>query len=133
LTDSQIKGLKTAIPLLATILGVTPAFLYERQRALVRSGVLTPEPGRGPGSGTSFSWENVCALLAAVLLAKGLAELDLLAKPEIKLMSVAIRRSMYDRQPYSHRRDAMSGMSTLLTFSASALRAIDRLIEGREA
>ena len=46
-----MASLKGYIPGLARILGTTPDALYERQRALVRAGLLDQGAGRGPGRG----------------------------------------------------------------------------------
>jgi hypothetical protein len=64
------------LPQLADVLGTTPAALYERQRALVRQGVLRPLVGRGPGSGVELSADAVAALLISVGAAWSLSEVD---------------------------------------------------------
>lgn len=50
--------------------------LYERQRALVRHGVLKPLPGRGPGSGVELSSYTVATLLIACAAAPSLSDVD---------------------------------------------------------
>lgn len=52
---------------LAEMLGVGEGVLYERQRVLIKSGILEQTPGRGPGSGVRFSARNVALLLLSVL------------------------------------------------------------------
>ena len=44
-------SLKSTLPALGRILGMTPSALYERQKLLVLEGLLHAVPGRGPGSG----------------------------------------------------------------------------------
>lgn len=47
---------------------MTPAALYERQRALARAGILFSEGNRGPGSGVRTTTGSVsCLLLGAVV------------------------------------------------------------------
>jgi hypothetical protein len=67
-------SLKAYSPLLAWRLGTTPAALYERQRALVRDGILEQSDGRGPGSGVQAGPYPVALLLLAVLATDSLSE-----------------------------------------------------------
>jgi formylmethanofuran:tetrahydromethanopterin formyltransferase len=50
--------------------------LYERQRALVRHGILKPIEGRGPGSGVEFSANSAATLLIGVAAVNSLSEVD---------------------------------------------------------
>ena len=52
---------------LATMLGVSPASLYERQRFLTRDGFLVSEPGRGPGSGVRADPQSLSTLMISIL------------------------------------------------------------------
>ena len=60
-------GLKTYLPQIAPLLGMSAEMAYERQRALVREGVLKPRPGRGPGSGVSADEDSLAVLLISIL------------------------------------------------------------------
>ena len=71
-----MAGLKSFLHGVAPILGVSPAALYERQRALVNIGVLETTTGRGPGSGVPFTAENVAAILISLLAADSLSKVD---------------------------------------------------------
>ena len=71
-----MPSLKSYISELASLLGVTPAFLYERQRVLVRGGQLRQCEGRGPGSGVKATPETVATLLVAGLVADNLFETE---------------------------------------------------------
>ena len=62
-------SLKGLIPRLAHELGMTPDALYERQRALVRAGLLKGVEGKGPGSGVRATPYATALLLIAVLAA----------------------------------------------------------------
>ena len=61
-----MASLKTAIPELAGALDMKPASIYERQRALVRAGLLKMRPGRGPGSGVLATPESFAMLLISL-------------------------------------------------------------------
>ena len=67
-------SLKAYAPRLAYRLGTTPAALYERQRTLVRDGLLDQSEGRGPGSGVQVGPYPVALLLVAVLATDSLSE-----------------------------------------------------------
>jgi hypothetical protein len=69
-------SLKGITPTLAQLVGMTPTALYERQRALVRAGLLHPEPGRGPGSGVRATPESVAMLMIALLATGSLSETE---------------------------------------------------------
>jgi hypothetical protein len=71
-----MSSLKAFLLQLADVIGTTPAALYERQRALVRQGVLRPLVGRGPGSGVKLSADAVAALLISMGAAGSLSEVD---------------------------------------------------------
>jgi hypothetical protein len=64
----NMASLKSYTDRLAPVLGISQAMLYERQRRLVRDGVLRPaREGRGPGNGVIASPLSVCYLLIAAL------------------------------------------------------------------
>jgi hypothetical protein len=71
------QSLKGYTPALARLLGSTPAALYERQRALVRAGLLQLGDGRGPGSGVRTTGASVALLLISVLAAESLSEAEM--------------------------------------------------------
>jgi hypothetical protein len=60
-------SLKSCIAALSAALNEAPGSLYERQRALVREGLLESAPGRGPGSGVKATPETVAMLLISIL------------------------------------------------------------------
>jgi hypothetical protein len=84
-------GMKQWLFVVASSLGMTTAALYERQRALVRAGLLHARPGRGPGSGVDFDAPSVAMLLIAVLATESLSEVEELAKATARLRSVEKR------------------------------------------
>lgn len=68
-------SLKAFCEELAPLTGSTQAALYERQRALVRMGIL-PEPVKGRGHGLPATPETVGALLTAMMVTDNLSETD---------------------------------------------------------
>ncbi|MDX3968132.1 MAG: hypothetical protein QHD01_16235 [Bradyrhizobium sp.] len=71
-----MAGLKSYLQVSAPLFGLTPAALYERQRALVALHVIDALGGRGPGSGAPLTSYNAAAILISVLAADSLAEVD---------------------------------------------------------
>jgi hypothetical protein len=70
-------SLKSYCGPLSKILDLTPDALYERQRALVRSGYLTGAlAGKGPGSGIRATPVNVAKLIMSALATDGLSDID---------------------------------------------------------
>lgn len=65
-------GLKAFSYRLAQDLGLSPDAVYERQRALVRAGLLTAGTGRGPRSGVRVTGRSVALLLLALLASDGI-------------------------------------------------------------
>jgi hypothetical protein len=62
-----MMSLKSFIPDMSKALQLSPHALYERQRVLVRSGLLPNIEGRGPGSGVRLSIDAVGTLLISML------------------------------------------------------------------
>jgi len=83
----HVTSLKGFIPTLAKLVGMTPAALYERQRALVRAGLLQVKRGRGPGSGVRLTADTVALLLIAVLATDSLSDTEEKARTVAKLTS----------------------------------------------
>jgi hypothetical protein len=71
-----MSSLKGYVPALARHLGISPAALYERQRALVRAGEMDLIEGRGPGSGVRADCRGIALLLIAVLATDSLSETE---------------------------------------------------------
>jgi hypothetical protein len=63
----------------AALLGTTPDALYERQKSLLRAGLLQPE-GRGRGGGTKATPKTVALLLIALLASDSPADAGTRAK-----------------------------------------------------
>jgi hypothetical protein len=71
-----MSSLKSFLMAFMTAVNMHHAALYERQRALVRHGILKPVPGRGPGSGVELSSYSVATLLIACAAAPSLSDVD---------------------------------------------------------
>lgn len=63
-----MQSLKTFLPELSKVIDVTVDQAYERQRLMVKAGILRARAGRGPGSGVPASPKNVAMLLTALLI-----------------------------------------------------------------
>jgi hypothetical protein len=71
-----MMSLKAFAPILAATLGTTPAAIYERQRALIRTKLLPTPIGRGRGNGLPATAETVAMLLIAVMVTDNLSDTD---------------------------------------------------------
>jgi hypothetical protein len=69
-----MDSLKRYSERLAPRLGLTPAALYERQRQLVRLGLISEPSKMGPGAGVRATPENVALLLLSVMVSDSLSE-----------------------------------------------------------
>jgi len=67
-------SLTSFLPFLSSRLGLSVTALYERQRLLVRHGMLPQPVGRGRGSGVAASPASVAKLLLSVLATDSLSE-----------------------------------------------------------
>ncbi|KWV54323.1 hypothetical protein AS156_00930 [Bradyrhizobium macuxiense] len=70
-------SLNAFLPALSELVGVSPGVLYERQRSLVKHGLIKSRPGRGPGSGVPLTYANVAMLLIAYMAADALADVPM--------------------------------------------------------
>ena len=82
-----MTSLKSQIPNLAGWLRMTPAALYERQRALVRAGLLKAKPGRGRGTEVALNPHSLATLLISVVASDSLTETPELTKIFVNLKS----------------------------------------------
>jgi hypothetical protein len=107
-------SLKSYAPVLADYLGMTPDALYERQRVLVRAGILVASAGRGPGSGIRAMPSTVTPLIMAALATDNLSEIH--EKTE-KLGSGLAEQNVC---PLTGARDFMSALELILASEALA-------------
>lgn len=71
-----MTSLKAFSSMLAEVLGTTPAAVYERQRALVRRGLLPTPVGRGRGNGVPASAATLAIIILAFMATDNLSETD---------------------------------------------------------
>jgi hypothetical protein len=72
-----MTSLKALLPELAEIFDSTPDALYERQRQLIRLGLLRKlTRGRGPGSGVPLTADNLAPLIIALAATDNLSDTD---------------------------------------------------------
>ncbi|TWI73634.1 hypothetical protein IQ16_01772 [Bradyrhizobium huanghuaihaiense] len=71
-----MRSLTSFLPDLVPIFGISEQAIYERQRALVRIGMLAAPKGRGRGSGVEATPGTVARLLVAVLATDNLSDTD---------------------------------------------------------
>jgi len=117
-------SLKGLIPLLSRALAMSPAALYERQRALVRAGLLKSEGGKGPGSGVRATPQSVGLLLIAVLAADSLSEI------EDATARVAGLRALADICPATGKKTFASAIAAVLA-SPELSRGVQRITVDR--
>lgn len=71
-----MTSLNAFLPALSELVGVSQGVLYERQRSLVRLGLINSRPGRGPGSGVSLTAQNLAVLLIGYAGSASLADVE---------------------------------------------------------
>ena len=69
-----MPSLTSLLPRISAPLGLTSAALYERQRALIRIGLLPSPQGRGKGSGAKANPDTVALLIISRLFTDNLSD-----------------------------------------------------------
>jgi DNA-binding IscR family transcriptional regulator len=110
-------SLKAFIPVIAKVVDMTPAALYERQRALVRAGLLHSEGGRGPGSGVRATPESMAMLLISLLATGSLSD------TETQTKIVASLKSKTKHCPLTGKKTFASALTAVLASEDTAKRA----------
>jgi hypothetical protein len=104
-----MQSLRAYCATLARLVESTSAAIYERQRLLVRAGLIDLE-GRGPGGGTKATPDNVALLLV------GLLAVDTLADAERTVRAIARAKPMAGpREHILEARTFASGVSMILS------------------
>jgi hypothetical protein len=111
-----VTSLKTFIPTLAAALDMKPAAIYERQRALMRAGLLKVRPGKGPGSGVLADAESLAMLLIS-LATPSLSEVERQTK------ALAGLKSRKKSCPVTGKRTFASALAAVLQSEELAKRA----------
>jgi hypothetical protein len=79
---------------------MSQAALYERQRALVRAGLLHSSGGRGPGSGVRATADAIALLLISLLATDSLSETAKRTKALANLKSVTGRCPLTSKRTF---------------------------------
>jgi hypothetical protein len=120
-------SLKGYIPGLGRLLGLSPAALYERQRSLVREGLLAAESGRGPGSGVRATAPAVALLVLSVLATDRLSESD----PRVRALASAGPASG-ERCPFTGCKSFLDAFTKVLSMTGKA-PAVREIVVSRTA
>src|SRR5437762_2588496 len=88
-------SLTSFLPKLVPFFGISTAAIYERQRALVRLGLLPQPQGRGRGAGAQATPETAALICLSALATENLSEMDARI---IRLACAPIDQSYYKRK-----------------------------------
>jgi hypothetical protein len=105
------RSLKSLFPVIEQRTGATRFVLYERQRVLLKAGMLAAGPGRGPGSGIRVTAPSAALLLITILATDTLSE------------AVARAQEFASAKPKEGRRCPLTGMTTFVDALAAILSA----------
>jgi hypothetical protein len=119
----SMNSLKGYTPALAQHLGTTPAALYERQRELVRAGILDAGDGRGPGSGVRATGAAVALLLIAVLATDSLSETG------DRVGALATAKTSDDSHPFAHTKTLVDSLAFILTSKVWSKKIVEITIK----
>jgi hypothetical protein len=117
-----MASLKTFMPTLAAALAMKPAAIYERQRALMRAGLLKVRPGKGPGSGVLANPESLAMLLISLATAS-------LSEVERQTKTLGALKSWTKRCPLTGKRTFASALTAVLQSEELAKRASFFMVE----
>lgn len=125
-------SLKALLPRLGEILDLTEDSLYERQRELVRCGLLPSPTGRGPGNGTPATLDTVSILLAAsIVMSDSRRNIKYMTKEEIEEVAGKIKDAVFHKIAMSHVRDENAPIKRTVVISAEALEEVERMFVNR--
>jgi hypothetical protein len=102
-------SLKGFTPTLGKAVGMSAAAVYERQRALVRGGLLQVESGKASGSGVRLTGESLALLLVALLATDNLSRTEECTRTFANLKSIA------RRCPFTDEATFIAALSTILS------------------
>ena len=101
-------SLKGFTPTLGKAVGMSAAAVYDRQRALVRGGLLQVESGKASGSGVRLTEESLALLLVALLATDNLSRTKECTRTFANLKSIA------RRCPFTDEARFIAALSTIL-------------------
>jgi hypothetical protein len=112
-----MASLTSFLPSLVPLLGMTQAAIYERQRALVRLGLLPKPSGRGRGSGAQATPRSAALICMSVMATDNLSEMDdriaQLAGAKISTWRKSKRCGLTGAETFLDALDAIVGSPTL--------------------
>jgi hypothetical protein len=121
------RSLKSLLPNLAVKLETTPFALYERQRALVRAGLLHAVPGRGAGSGVRVTPHAIAMLLVSLVATQSLVE----AEKETKI--VASLKSRTGACPITGKKTFGAAVTAIAAYGGAQMIRVERSGPRRQA
>lgn len=126
---NRTPSLKTLLREIGPLLGLSADQAYERQRELVRCGLLKAREGRGPGSGVPANYNTASVLVASVLATDLLKGLRLLiSNADFAILVNGVECAIRSGSEIAHvRSDAMR--TTTVEISASVSEAIHKLLQ----
>jgi hypothetical protein len=126
---NRTPSLKTLLREIGPLLGLSEDQAYERQRELVRCGLLKVREGMGPGSGVPANHHTTSVLIASILTTDLLRDLRLLiSSAEFAMLVEAVECAIRSGSELAHiRSDAMR--TTTVEISASVSEAIHKLLQ----
>ena len=113
-----MPSLKGYTPIFASILGMSAAALYERQRALVREGLLNANEGRGPGSGVRATAPGIALLILSVLASDRLTE----SVERTRILAESELAGIPDNFEYAGLKTLLDFITYILTQKAASIR-----------
>jgi hypothetical protein len=102
-------SLKGFTPTLGKAVGMSATAVYERQRALVRGGLLQVKSGKASGSGVRLTEESLALLLVALLATDNLSRTKECTRTFANLKSIA------RRCPFTDQATFITALSTVLS------------------
>lgn len=121
-------SLKSVIPLIAPMLRLSNDALYERQRLLVRKGVLPSAGGRGRGNGAKATEQTVALLIAAVLISDNLSDIGKTADRELKHLSEVVQRAAHENEAIEFCRTSKGSLHVTASLSVKVLQSLFSLV-----
>jgi hypothetical protein len=114
-------SLKAQMPHLARLLGTSSVTLYEKQRALVRAGLLDAGTGWGPGSGVRATADSIALLLISAMVSdNSLTDVETRAGGIVTAAPVG-----GDQCPLTGMRSFRDALASVLTLASQSDRVIE--------
>ncbi len=110
-------SLKAFLPVLSRMLELSPAALYERQRALVRLNLLPKPTAPGRKSGAAMATpDSIAIMLIAVLATDNLSEMDSRIKVFAKKRSIDPQTGKPERCRFTGKLTLQEALTEVLCF-----------------